>query len=377
MAEDSRLSSVIDEEGKLFGVVNVIDALVVLFAVAIVVAGLALVVPSGGDETRYATIELGPQPAYTAEQISTGDEWETSGGSLQITDVYMFPTDSDEGDVSVIVRAAVNGTAIETEDDEASETIQFAGEPLRYGQELEIQTNEYVVGGTVTRIDESGESLSVESETFVLETEIDSSTAAEVSVGDEYRVGDRALLTVESLTVYATGEEETRRLVLGVTAEARQDGETALFGDRPLRSGSTVPIQTGSYALSGSVVATGTLEEPGTPATREVTVEVEGLSPSRASAIDVGAVEEIRSTQTAEVVSVDDRPAETVIESGDGFDIVEHPRDRDLTLTVELAVQEREDGTIGFRSEQLRIGEDLTFELTGTTVTGEVTAIDE
>jgi hypothetical protein len=129
--------------------------------------------------------------------------------------------------------------------------------------------------------------------------------------------------------------------------------------------------------VTGSVIATGTLEEPGTPATREITLEAEDLSPAKANAIEIGTVEEIRSTQTAEVLAIDNQPAETVVQSGSGYEVIEHPRNRDLTLTVEVAVQERSDGTVAFRGERLRVGEDLTLELEGTTITGQVTGVTE
>ena len=43
----------IDERGRLFGRVNVVDALVVLLVAAVVVAGVALV--AGGSEGRIET----------------------------------------------------------------------------------------------------------------------------------------------------------------------------------------------------------------------------------------------------------------------------------------------------------------------------------
>ncbi len=42
MADDSGSSSIIDEDGRLFGLINIVDALVLLLVVAVVVAGVAL-----------------------------------------------------------------------------------------------------------------------------------------------------------------------------------------------------------------------------------------------------------------------------------------------------------------------------------------------
>lgn len=69
---------IIDDRGNLFGRVNVIDALAVLLLVAVVVAGTALVLPSGAqsqseDELQptTATVQVTVAP-YVADAITTG-----------------------------------------------------------------------------------------------------------------------------------------------------------------------------------------------------------------------------------------------------------------------------------------------------------------
>lgn len=59
--------------GRLFGLINIIDALVILFAVA-VVAGVALVFSGKPHEqselgTRYVTLDLGTYPAYVTNRL--------------------------------------------------------------------------------------------------------------------------------------------------------------------------------------------------------------------------------------------------------------------------------------------------------------------
>jgi hypothetical protein len=390
MADDSRLSSVLDEEGRLFGLVNVIDALVVLLFLAVVIAGFALVAgPSGPSETRYVTLDLGSQPVHVADQISAGDRWRDvpGGGSLTIADVYMFPgspgeggggDDEGTGGVNVVVRAQVNGTVIETDEvtDAERSVIEFDGEPLRFGRTLEIETLEYVVEGTVTGVEPTGETIATANESFVLQTEVSRETASDVQAGDEFRVGTTPLLRVESVTVYPTDDPEVRRLVLGVTASTRERGGTTLFGSRPLRSGTSIPLRTNAYGFTGQVIARGSLEEPGVPQSREVTVEIEQLSPDRANAIQVGASETVRRIETAVVTAKDEEPAEIVVQSSDGFTVLEHPRQRDVTLTISANVRELDDGTVRFRGAPLRVGQSLTLELEGVTVEGEVTNIE-
>jgi len=259
MAEDSRLSSVIDEEGRLFGVINVIDALVVLLVIAVVAAGLALVVPSGDTaETRYATIDLGEQPEYKANQITEGDRWEFagSGDDLTVTDVFAAPR--TDGDRDVVIRAAINGTTLDPQADTDDGPIEFAGEPLRFGQELEIETSQYVVDGTVTDVSPD--------------------------------------------------------------------------------------------------------EQIGAPATRTAIFEATDVSDRRAERLREGMNEVLGDTETATVTNI-----ERQTRDGGG---------QDVTLTLTLAVQEQADETVLFRGERLRFDQDLTLELEGTIIEGEVVDIE-
>jgi hypothetical protein len=374
MADDSRLSSVLDDEGRLFGVVNVIDALVVLVVIALLIAGFALLTP-GTSDTRYATIDLGAQPDHTAAQITPGDEWDVDGG-LTITDVYMYPADEDaDGDTNVMVRAAVNGTTIDAEQGDGT-PISFNGDPLRFDRQLTIETVEWAAEGTVVDIGPEDDSLETVSEDLVVQTIVDPTTAQQVQPGDTYTVGDTELLSVQSVTVYPTATPNERRVVLGVTAAARLDDSVPLFGDQPIQAGTTLPVRTGAYSLTGDVVNTGSLEEPGTPATRTATITIDSLPQDQADRLSVGMTEAVGDVQTAEVVAVDSQPREEVVQSGGEYQVIEHPRNREVTLTVDIDAYNQNDGTVRFRGAPLRIDDDVTFTLDAVTVQGELTSIE-
>lgn len=279
MADSSRLSELIDENGQLFGIINVIDALVGLLIISVLVAGIALVGPlSGGTatETRYVTIDAGTQPDYIATQITEGDQWipEGSTTSLTVEEAYISPQVG--GDRSVLIRAAVNGTPISppTQADEssaASTPIRFAGEPLRFGRTLTIETDEYVVEGTVTDVSQN-----------------------------------------------------------------------------PTR---------------------------GTRTTQRVDVELTGITLEEAELLAVGMTEVMGTTETATLVDIQTAPSVQTVETDDGFETVERPQRRDLTLRIRLTVRELDDGTILFRGERLRPGQQLVLELDDLIVEGQVTAI--
>lgn len=384
VTSESRVSSIIDDEGQLFGLINVVDALVILVVLAIGVAGIALVAGIGGEtDTRYATIDAGTQPEHIANQISAGDEWATDGsaGDLTVTDVYRYvPSNTNDGssdEVGILIQAQVNGTTIETDGETSAQTqpIEFAGEPLRFGRSLEIATNQYVINSEVIDISQEPTGLNTNSQPLAVQTEVDSATAEAIQPGDSFRVGDDPIVTVESVTMYPTGDLDVRRVILGVTAETRTVDDTVIFGDRSLRTGGTLPIRTSQYELDTTVIRQGSLEEPGVPTTRTVTIDFNRISPNRANAITEGMIESVGETETATVVSKTDQPAEILSETNDGFVTKEHPTDRDMELTLEMSVRERGDGTVTFRGEPLRIGQDLTLELGGTTVQGTVQEI--
>ena len=470
--------SVLDENGRLFGLVNVVDLLVVLLVLAVVVAGGALLLggAAGEPDTRYATVDLGAQSEFVAEQISPGDQFEPqgTGHSLTITDVYRF---EQAGETHVLVRTRVNGTTIEPDDPDDQPVFEYRGDPLRLGRPLAIQTPDYAVEGATTQVERSGNSLPVQQSEFVIDVTLSSSTAEAIAIGDQFRAGgdavaeitavqqfpgsdqdrsaliglsartieqggtqrfagqplrigrtvpfsadgyslageiirrgtstidtqqrpfvvettvpatvaeditagdefrfnDETLVTVESVTVYTTGNPDNRDVVLGVSITTREEDGTVLFGDRPLRIGSTVPIETAEYDIAGEIIRRDSLDAPGEPATRTVTLGLDNIRPERAAVIQTGLTEQTRGQTTAEIVSKTTEPADIVLESetGDIF-LRQHPKNLDVELTVELGVRELEDGTVRFRGDALRTGETLTLDFGGVRIQGELFSI--
>ena len=373
MANESRLSMVIDDDGRLFGVVNVIDALVILLVAAVLIAGAVFIFGIGDEtDTRYVTVDLGPQPEYTAQQITAGDEW---GSDFTVTDVYMSPAGAnDDGDVNVLIKAAVNGTVIDQEAT-APAPISFTGEPLRFGRLLEIETNEWAAEGTVIDIEETGPDIDTTTEQLVLQADVDAETARAISPGDEYRVGETNLLTIESVTVYRTGDTNERTVVIGASAQTRFDRGTQLLGDQTITVGSSLSVETRSYAFDGRIINTGSLEEPGSPTTVSATIDLGVMSEERANRLAVGMTETTGGVVTAEIVDIEDQPYEEVVLTGSGYETFEHPTDREVTITIEISTRELDDGTLRFRGHTIEVGDDISLRFAGIPVDGEVQSL--
>lgn len=354
--EDTQLGSIIDEDGKLFGLVNVVDALVVVLVAAIIIAGVALLLPSGEDDTRYVTVDLGAESEHVAEQISEGDQW---GNNFEVTDVYYSPAEASD-ETNILLRAEVQGTVVGPEQADTS-TIDFDGEPLRYDRELEIETSQYAVTGSVVDVSTDGDTITTANESMVVEAEVDTTTANRITEGDEYTVGGQTLLTVQSVTAYPTGDSDTRHLVLGIDGvELRDDGGTLRIGGTQATSGETVPIRTGNADINAEILQTGTFEEPGEERIITVEYETEGLSTEQANRLEEGLTESADGLQTAEIAEV----------QGSGAD-----RTLILSLTVRELDGENGSETFRFRGQELVIGDEPTFDFGGIIppVNGEIT----
>ena len=259
MAEDSRLSSVIDEEGRLFGVINVIDALVVLLVVAVVAAGLALVVPSGGTgETRYATVDLGAQPEYKADQITAGDRWDIAGSGDDLTITEVFAAPRSDGDRDVVIRAAINGTTLDPQAETENAPIEFAGEPLRFGHELEIETSQYVVSGTVTDVSTDEQIGTPATRSVVVQaTDVSDRRANRLGEGMNEVLGDTETATVTNVERQARDEGgQDVTLVLSLNVQEQAD-ETVLFRGERLRFDQSLTLELDGTVIEGEVVDIG------------------------------------------------------------------------------------------------------------------------
>jgi len=462
---------VIDDEGNLFGHVNVIDALVVLVILAVVVAGVALL--TGDDEqpepslaTTNVTLDLGTQPEYIAAEINEGDSYSPGGDAeLTITDIHLSPQD---GQTHVTVRAELRGQPND-------ESVTYADAPPRLGRTLDIATSRYQVSGQIRAIGD-GNSLDRETTTVVLQDTVPATDAREVTAGDEVRLAGRTVATVtdvaayatsdpsqrtvyveaeletyaqrgerrfgntplrggqtvtlpaseytidgrlerigsgldraaadvlvestvdvetaeriaegdvatvaghetaevQTVTTYATGNPDRKRVFVGLSLQTLSDGQRQQFGDMHVQRGNSVEISTESYELSGPIRRVGTLEERGTLANRTVTLRMTDVREDMADAIDAGMTERSGETTVARVTRVNTEPA-VIIATGDNgsVNVVDHPFLRDITLTTELQVRETTSG-VRFKGDTIRQGSTVVLDLGTITVRAELVSI--
>lgn len=266
---------IIDEKGRVFGLVNIVDVLVILLVLAVVVGGVAVVLstdsdtgpagddqpPTGNDtnvtddanvtnETRYVTLDFGTVPAYKSEHIDEGQRWPESanGDHFTITDVYLSGQFGDRA--TVVVRARVNGTYNRT-----SEVFKYRDNPLRLGDSFQITTDAIQVGATVTAFDDEGDTLPRSNPTVTVVTTEMPQFAEAIDVGDEYRVGGQAIAEITRVQREEIAETVRERIYLDIRVVAIERGSTREFAGSALRLGTSIPFSTDRYELGGEIVA--------------------------------------------------------------------------------------------------------------------------
>jgi hypothetical protein len=364
----------IDDQGRLFGLINLVDALVVLVVLAILVAGVAFVFSSGSDDTspdtatRYATLDLGTQPAYVAIRVTEDDVVDTDpedAESLTITDVYATKTNDSR---NLYARVRLNGTL-------SDDTVIYRGGPLRVGRDIDLTPPDYATSGTITAVDASNPDLPVGETDVLLHTALAADTVDEVRTSDEYRIDGRTVGTVRSVSAYRTGNGSTLAYV-GVTYQTYRASDGPQFAGTHVREGVTLPLETDAAAFEGEVVRVGATEPRGAETTRTVQLEIENADPDLSDALRTGMTERVRGETVAELTNVAVAPSTMVLTSQDGNVYRrEHPVEEDVTLTVDLRVRETNAG-LRFKGAPLHHGRTVFLDFGSVTVEATVVSVE-
>jgi hypothetical protein len=242
--------AVVDENGDLFGLVNVVDAVVVLL---LVVGGVGagvfvLTSTSAPTGTTHATLVLGQQPESVVTEIERGDTFTTEGGQkVVVTDVFVTP--AVQNGWNVTARVAVTG---EKRDD----TIYFQGTPIDPGSGLSVVTEEYEVDGTIREVG-SGEQLDTETTTVEVRARVSSSVAVDQVAGRTVTVGDRVLARVRNVTYQPFTDSRTRLLYYTVELETISSGGLSQYAGQTLREDETLVLDRFQPTISGRLMRIG------------------------------------------------------------------------------------------------------------------------
>lgn len=249
---------ILDDRGRLFGRVNVIDALVVLFAFAVVAAGVALVLGGGsvgasgaqvGDNrsTQHVTLDLGTHPDSAAALVQPGNatlgDLSEGGVNATITDVYRSPTESG---VQVVAVVAVDS-------ERTDKGFRIGGSYLRYGLTPTLSTPNYTISSHIASVG-GGPDMETRTIHATIQANVTTAVANAISAGDSQQVAGDAVATVDA--VETVRSRDTRKIIrVDLSLVTRAVGDSYRYSGTPVRIGTALAFETNRYELRGRVVA--------------------------------------------------------------------------------------------------------------------------
>lgn len=286
---------VIDDHGRLFGLVNVVDAVAVLLVLSVLVAGVALVFGGQSSDravsvSRHVTLDLGPQPNYVVSALNEGDTYSpSSNANLTVTDVYLAPQGSN---TRVLLRVRLQGVA-------TGDSFNYQGAPPRLGRDLSIQTDTYQVSGTIRDIGDRSDLVATET-TVVLRALATPENADRLRPGRDVRIANRSVATIDGIEIYETNSSERRLAYIQATLQTYIDGETTRFGGTQIVPTASIRLPLDGRSVTGTILAIDT-----DLTTRNTDVLVtDTVSASEVEDIDAGDAYRIDGREVATVESV-------------------------------------------------------------------------
>lgn len=299
--------------------------------------------------------------ATAAEEVRSGTTIRLANHRVAtINEVAVYPT-SNNNRRRVLVEASVNAYQQNGE-------LQFGGAALRRGNGISLRTSDYQFNGETRRVQTGGNALTPETTSVVVRDTLATADAAEITVGDEIRFGSQAVATVKDVSQFATNNPDRRRVFVEAAVQTYRDAGEQRYAFRPIRRGQQLTLATEAYTMTGQIERVGEDAELGAESTRTVALRMEDVREDMVTAIQPGMTERAGGTTVARVTAVDSRPSLIIATGEDGsVNVVDHPIDREVTVTTELQVRETTAGP-RFKGDPLRQGGTVTLDLGTVTV---------
>lgn len=356
----------LDERGRLFGRVNVVDAAVVVVVITVLVAGIAVVTGGSGTEDDgaagdHATVLVHGGGAMAVENGTTF-RVEDRQERFRVTDAARVVTGN--GSTALVARVALDcgdGGLLGND----------GGCGVTPGDRLPARGQSRTADLEVLRVG-SGSALNLSWTPVLARATVPAGPAAAVDENDTIHVHGDPVVEIERATTFLKTNSSDRRLRLGLRVRTLS-GETST--PEPIRTGSRVGLETDRYRFDVDVGTVGRARAPGERVERTLTLQWREVDPAVAAAVETG--DRLRGTSgPTRVVARESGPARVVVQDSEGqLHERDHPRLRRVTLEVETTVR-RYDDALWFQDRRLEIGRTVVLDAGDATVVGEVVAVD-
>lgn len=242
---------IIDDTGRLFGVVNVVDALVVLLVIVAVVAGYTLLLGDrpnpDREQTNYGTIEYTVETAAEHSLVAASDRLMPVGGgdTLTVRDAaYSF---TPGGSVHVVARVAYKGTP------------EIRNGKVHVGSGHEVATDTYRTNVRFLALNQTSPTLETQESRVVLAVNESWSVGQMVEPGTTVTVGPQTVAHVTDVSAVGRNRSELAELV-GLELRTRSGPTANSFGGRPVLVNTRHSVVTNDTVISGRIYRVGTTD---------------------------------------------------------------------------------------------------------------------
>lgn len=200
------------------------------------------------------------------------------------------------------------------------------------------------------------------------------SLAGEISVGDSYSPGGPDNLTITD--VHRTPTNGGTQVLVRVAIQGEPlDNGIVEYDGAPPRLERSVEIVTDYYRIEGTIQDVGGVASFTRDDVR-VDVLLEGVHEAVASGIEVGMTKRVEDEIIAEIIAVESQPT-TIVRTTDSGEVrfVDHPTDRDVTVTLAVQTVETPNGT-RFGGQRLRQGVTVVIDLDQTRIEGQLVSLE-
>lgn len=402
---------IIDEKGRLFGKINIIDFFVIVFLLCLMPMfyfGYRILAKKPPiempEEKEFVELEIDCRFIKLEPEIlkfiSVGDKeldenGETIGEIIGLGEVKPYTYEFIIGEEKEIIKKASDlkqlPARLKLRVVVKENRIYYKGREIKIGSPLEFKTEKYTLTIILPKV-EVAEKEEVAKEKmidlFIVLKDLNEDTLKLISVGDKEVDKDNKIIAeilslgkIENNSLefdlgkgnFVIGEDSSKKQIstkMRLNCQIKKENQLYFKGKRIERN-SLIEFKTDKYKVIGMVAKSFEI----TPSIEErwilLEVKFSGIVPEIADIIQKGAIErDTFGKIVARIVSViSNKPSQVLTLKDNEFVILNHPFNRDILISLKVLCIEK-DGVYYFKNYPVKMGNNIAFSTDLYSITG-------
>jgi hypothetical protein len=374
------IKKMIDEKGKFFGKINIIDLAIIIVIILMMVWGVNKLLSSEGEpSTIYIQLQVcenkgkgcGNVPSYYFDTITKGEKLFSNNQIIgKIIDKYGLEKTEDSSDTPrVDIRLILKLKVLDK-----NGIFLFNDKPIKLKEILDINTGKTTISGVIRNFDKNLSSTKLEyheKDVGIYLADQPVEIISNIKKGDkELGSGNETIAEITNYQTYST-TSPNKNIVLKADLKTLFLDNSYWFKGRKLKVGEGISIETDKIILRGTIIS---LDKARTTTFKKAaTIKLYNQPEYIADKIIVGDQEQDNKGGTiGEILSkkVENAQREITTEGG-SLVLVESHLNKDITLEVLLTVEKKQD-ELFFHGDNLKIGKSIYLSLEEIDISGKI-----